>query len=308
MLCDSRQDGGESTRSEVWLERYAAINVVRNFRFANKWLSYVERGATFAESIGPYCIVGGSREAPTPFVYLCHKVEGCTFTSIVKQHRDVHEASCNPEAVATRAEATLEYNARPILVCDEEGCDYTTRSKESLRHHISGVHKFIPKACQHGCDPQLLYTTNPTYDAHIRKMHRVGWPTPCLFPGCEHPKEFSSENSLKSHLRNVHKITDMAEIIKYFPPLPQRQRPLPLVCDQGGQCDAHPYTHVNAQRLRRHLQTSAHKLTEQEASAWVESHRTYEWFTPERPKLATPRPMKRKSGDLDDVVIDNTVN
>jgi len=303
-MCEQDTSTNALTESKEWLNQYARINVVRNIQFARQWIDFSERGVSFEDSIGRFAIRGGSKDSPTPYLYYCHKTPGCTYSSAVKQHVDDHGILCNDILVAT----TLLNAGQETYLCPEADCDFETRtSKQALEEHLKHQHKFKARACPHGCNDNVVYTTASSYQTHMRKYHREGWPAKCLFPDCEHTTKYSDENTLMRHLAVVHLITDKTEQIKYFPPLPQRQRSLLMTCNQGAKCDTKPYTSTSASRVRQHLVT-VHKMSEPDSQAWIDAHQQFEWYTPDRVVYDKPIVKTRKRKTADQVENDSNDN
>lgn len=178
------------------------------------------------------------------------------------------------DRIATALSTIDESNA---YACTYEGCDYKpapqTNQKQQLATHIRTTHTFVPKPCEHGCDPETLYNNYTVYRNHLKKMHDPKYPASCIFPGCTSTSTFSTVYSLKYHLQDTHKLTDFYEIDSYVPP-PDATRK--YVESQQCWMEGCGETIKSFNLMVRHLKTKKHGMTNDEARAAVKADAEYE--------------------------------
>jgi hypothetical protein len=125
--------------------------------------------------------------------------------------------------MAEVVEALSKLEEMSKYACPHEGCDYRPspgpRPQRSLDYHIANLHTFVPKACEHSCDPEKLLRKS-AYETHLRRYCSTSpnWPAQCAFPGCTCLTTFSTYILLKTHLRDTHNLESFAQIGEYYPP------------------------------------------------------------------------------------------
>ena len=211
LLGDDDPAEQESRNKYDFIHHYSRINVVNCVRFADQWARY-QKGVAYADSIGRYSVQGNSRESPTPMHFLCQATPQCPYSSIQKKAVVAHEALCSPEYVA-RERYRIDHGE--TFLCDLCGKSFLTQ--HLLNMHIKGVHNFVSVPCPQGCEPDKIYTSQKTLDAHTRRVHSGIWPARCLYPGCDDETKFKS-SSYSSHLTKAHQLTTRAARSPFFPP------------------------------------------------------------------------------------------
>jgi hypothetical protein len=194
-----------------FINHYSRINVVNCTRFADQWAHY-QKGVAYADSIGKYSVQGNSRESPTPIRFQCQATPQCPYSSIQKKAVVAHEALCSPVYVA-RERYRIDHGED--FLCDQCGKSFLTQ--HLLNMHITSVHNFVPVPCPQGCEPDKIYTSQKTLDAHTRRVHSGIWPARCLYPGCDNETKFKS-SSYSNHLTKAHQLTTRAARSPFFPP------------------------------------------------------------------------------------------
>lgn len=259
---------------EDWISFYSKINVVHSYQFIAHWTRYSEKGEPFEDTIGAHSMRGNSRDDPTPYLFHCQKTEGCQYTSFKRMLLQQHESSCSQAMLDGIKEAAA--TAKDRIPCSVPGCGKSYNNKSHLALHMKQVHEWIPKPCDHGCDPAKIYQTGYAYDDHKAQAHSERWPALCTVEGCEETKKFASARTLKYHLEHRHGIKDPEEQTEYLPDRPARRKFIKEKCfipncsSQGiisGRC-----------QLRKHL-ISRHHMDATEANAMIDA-RAYENVVP----------------------------
>jgi len=135
------------------------------------------------------------------------------FRHLVLTTLEEHERLCTPEIVACVKAAVDAQAVEPSVKCPYDGCKYapkpdTARGPEhALKRHIADEHKWGPRVCPYGCDPETSYATKSKYKAYREKEHKDGWPRACSHADCSSsPPIYATRSSLKTHLEKKHKV------------------------------------------------------------------------------------------------------
>ena len=198
LLCDS-QDEGLSPELTLpcpqFVSFFARINVVLS-------LSTVG-GRNYIRAP----VIGGSRADPVRFSYACkNAIYGCQKTFNVPPAKERHEQICT----LISDEAVQEHQRKQALYtwpCTEPGCTKRFRDREQRSHHIRYNHgngAWIPKPCEHGCNPDKLLRSHTAHANHIKDYHGTYKAQKCPVEGCEHAKVFDKQCSLVDHMLLKH--------------------------------------------------------------------------------------------------------
>ncbi|KAK3718658.1 hypothetical protein LTR37_004875 [Vermiconidia calcicola] len=312
VLGDSQESvvgpAGSSEDSAMrFVDLYSQYNVVRNQMLAKRWQRNDPTvSGSFEETIGPFSTRGNSRNDPTPYAYRCRATEGCSHTTRFHHEHLAHELLCDPERNRTKQLGAdiLEQVGTGALddskrKCPYAGCEWVslnedeTVAAERLKHHITRVHKFTPKPCEHGCSPETIYDTASQYGHHIQKEHSSRFPTSCRYPDCTDPRQFQPK-TLTKHLIEDHGV-DKQEVTSYYPPTEQKGW-VPQRCIIAGCTDERTFNRPIS--LSRHL-VAQHSMTKEDADPYVKEHATYESKVRKPRKANAPSVRQAKKRSLE---------
>jgi hypothetical protein len=206
-----------------FVTRFSKINIVRQDTFGKKWASYV-KSQQYETTIGPHSMRGGTRDSPTPYMYLCRETEGCPAKFHTYRGLSKHELYCSPTKVA-KVKKNQEKDRS--FVCTFDGCTSAFRLKGSLTSHVKTQHNWLPKACpSEACDKSILYDSYNELREH--KRHH-GFPTTCLAASAASPCSlpeghlFNDSSTHEAHLRTIHNIPT-SNLVAYRPAFPGVKR------------------------------------------------------------------------------------
>jgi predicted transcriptional regulator len=272
---------------------YSKINIVNNHHVGRAW--HLANAEDIAKAMETCCMFGGSRDEPTPMIHKCSKTPGCTFTSYAPDYFKSHQSLCSQERMDRFATALSVVDESDAYACTYEGCGYKpapgTDQKQQLGTHIRTTHTFVPKPCEHGCDPETLYNNYNMYRNHLMKMHDPKYPAPCVFPGCTSTSKFATVYNLKYHLQDTHKLGDFYEIDSYVPPPDPVRRYI-----ETQQCwlEGCGQTIKGFDSMVRHLTRKKHGMTGDDARAAVKADAEYEMVVEARKPNAKKRAITTK--------------
>ncbi|KAF4556931.1 Hypothetical protein D9617_1g088130 [Elsinoe fawcettii] len=146
---------------------------------------------------------GGSRDAPTPWIYTC-TTPNCGRPFYTSKDLGAHVSRCTPQsAIAT--------SGQECISCPQAGCNFVAKSNKTqsaafvLAYHKKQVHDFVPVKCPvDGCDPDHLFKTQIELNNHRATKHTDN-KVKC--PVCS--KEIL-KRTLGQHLINMH---DMSKLV-----------------------------------------------------------------------------------------------
>jgi hypothetical protein len=102
--------------------------------------------------------------------------------------------------------------------CDRDDCKNSFDTKSRLNDHIAEVHDWEARGCdKDGCNPSHVFQSRSEYSKHIAKDHSSWEKTTSQYPGCKSQVSFASSKTYRSHLQDVHRLTDRKEKDKYIP-------------------------------------------------------------------------------------------
>ena len=304
---DERLNLGDSCRdatsaatlsAEQWINSHAQYNVLKNEKFARKWVEYQKTNddQLFDTTIGLHCFRGNSRNDPQPFVYTCRKISGCPYQSIRAGQLRQHESTCTELRVQARNEPVAE-----TLHCEQCGFK-TTAGKACFREHARSFHQWTPKPCENGCQPEKLYKSRAQYVQHIDFVHNGRFPIACSYPDCVETKMFNEPKTLHTHLEKHHGLTDINERNKYLPP----RKAVPTWVEQGCVVTACRSKSVfkRIKDLRQHL-VDRHQMEKDQANALIEEKAKFVLVSPairvckQRPSgQKKKRPLEAEEDDI----------
>jgi hypothetical protein len=242
-----------------FIDHYSKINIVNCTRFAEQWAKH-QKGASYEDSIGQYSVRGNSRESPTPMQFQCQATARCPYISIHKKAVVAHEALCSPEYVAREVYREEEGEKFRCTQCEE-----AFLTPHMLKMHVKSIHDFTPVPCPDGCEPDKIYPSQKTLDAHTRRVHSGIWPARCRYPGCDNETEFKS-SSYSNHLIKAHQLTTRAARAPFFPPT-MKNIWHPTACPVDDCPDSH--LHRTKDLLTHHL-IKTHKYERKAANKLAE--------------------------------------
>ncbi|PSK56788.1 hypothetical protein B9Z65_6412 [Elsinoe australis] len=281
-----------SSAAHEWIDSYAKYNVVKNSQFAIQWKEFYDGEASFDESVGNHSMRGNSRNEPSPYMFHCRQTPACTYRTIKLGLLEQHEGSCNDDLVAAAAHEEPDTS---ILRCDHPGCSFETSSgRRSLEKHRQDTHDWIPKPCEHGCEPGKIYLKKSAYTDHQIKIHSGRWPAVCSFPECTEQKQFKDQHTLAYHLTKAHGLTDAQARLPYLPPIPAKRQWIVQSCFKSG-C-TNTTMMPSKSRMLLHL-TSYHKLETDAADDLIEKNAKFEMVTPKARVLGPAGNAKKRSKD-----------
>ena len=227
---DRELENGCAAGSEMFIERYARYNVVNSYYLGR----YCQRNLSShipEDIVDTYCMIGGSRDPPQPFIHHCKKTDNCPFESFEKDATKSHEISCTKLRVEQLL-AGIDNNRE--FECPYDGCKFvpagtSQRPAQLLEQHVKDIHGHETRACEHGCEPNKVYYSASTYRHHLDHAHSERWPAHCTFPDCSQSDTFAVHSALKYHLRVEHNLEDK-DMVPYIPPLPAKSKWIPPTC------------------------------------------------------------------------------
>lgn len=263
---------GPVSAPEEFILRYSRYNIYDNYYLARDW----DKSGDMPASIQKHCVTGGSRDPPIPMLHSCKKTPGCPFSTALRGAQKSHHEHCTA-ARARDLLATPEHFAEVAqFACQYDNCDFVPAPhagdpKRILANHVRSVHKFAPKACEHGCEPTKLYYESSKYRYHLDTHHSARWPARCSFPDCTHTGTFAVYSSLKYHLKTEHKL-QASEIGPYIPPLAAKRS---YITGQDCWVEGCPKKPKNQGAMTDHLR-GPHRMTLDDAKAMIQEKAQFE--------------------------------
>ena len=157
----------------------------------------------------PFPVIGGSRAEPVRFTWPCkNAIHGCEKRSTTPGMIADHERVC-PLVSYEAAQEHRRKQAMRTLECTLPDCTKTFPTKEALYLHVRHLHgraPWIPKPCEHGCDPGKLIPNATSYHQHLSDYHGTYKAQRCPVGGCTHTKIYDKQCSLFNHAQRTHDI------------------------------------------------------------------------------------------------------
>jgi len=293
---ESQTDVVASTATaEHWIKVYASYNIVECVAFSRLWLQHCTnpaqrpQGQDFDDIFGHLVVSGGSRAHPQPLVHRCTTTPGCPYTSVDGIDVAGHSRYCNPEKVEALQDAVASSTRDDAedFSCPYQGCQFRAspaakNRKKCLKQHISSVHSFAAKACEHGCEPAKLYVTEKSYRYHQQTAHTEGWPAKCEHSDCGGGRSFETAPGFLKHLQRDHGLTQ--EEAHQYMPARVKSTWVPQTCFMDG-CSKWLETR---KKQVQHLVSSCHGLEQKSAQAAVAKRAEFRAIVPERQQRSTP--------------------
>lgn len=268
-----------------FVERYASINVVKNDRWLQEKTRVEKQKIPWTQdTLALYPVDPGplrGRDSPTPFVFECRKTRGCTFTTVWASEIAQHQARCDSSLVAIHVARNDKKASGDAYPCTHPGCKRVLLTEASRKSHMKKYHPdedWIPKACEHGCNPKKIYDIKFNYDRHQKDVHGDAsdrFPVMCSVVACTDKKKHHNIASYRKHLESVHNITSADELQKYLPMAATtsrwvREQPC---LSQDPSCTATKF-HAPVD-MKRHLKEK-HKMGDAAAQALVNASGRFE--------------------------------
>lgn len=273
------------TSAGDFVARYSKVNVVSGRTFANAYLQLDD------DVLQETSVIGGSRDMPTLMLHKCCKTPGCLYAAIRIEELLLHEKQCSQERLdQIRADRSKLADVAAELACSYEGCNYVPApgsvaksAKQMLEDHVKNNHKYVPKPCAHGCEPEKLYYTTHTMRNHLVTKHSSRFPARCSYLECTNTTAFAKLSGLKRHIRTTHKLDD-EEMVAYLPP----PEPIRKYVDGQqcwiGSCDSEPRDRI---AMGKHLRSDQHNVSVEEAAAEVDAMAQFDTI------VVQPKPRKK---------------
>lgn len=229
------------------------------------------------------CMFGGSRNPPALKMFKWQKTPGCTLVEYSRKLIKWHESVCSIEYTARYVSGASQDTAQ--YACSYEGCNFQPVPQSSdptavLAHHIRDVHKWVPKPCSRGCDPGTVYATQSAHNSHIMDMHSSFYPATCSFEGCASTATYSSRGVLQRHLRGLHHLERLDDMLPYLPqPTTRNYVARQLYWLEG--CSVKP---EDRGEMRKPLKSKKHDISEDEANAQIQANAAFQVPTLKPPK------------------------